>query len=41
MRFRRHTGEEMVLAVWESPRAVELFVEKDMVDDLCALEDPL
>ena len=28
-------GEELVLAAWEAPRAVELFVEKSMIDDLC------
>ena len=34
-RGAQFVGEEMVLAAWEAPKAVELFVEKSMIDDLC------
>ena len=40
-RGAQFVGEEMVLAAWEAPKAVELFVEKNMIDDLCADEEPL
>ena len=39
-RGAQFVGEEMVLSAWEAPSAVELFVEKSLVDDLCD-EDPL